>query len=662
MKKNLLSLSLMLFGLSLVAQSPRMSLYEEFTGETCPPCAATNPGLNALLKSTANASKIIAIKWQVPIPSVPSNTWSLYKTNQAEIDWRYRGSTSGGYGYPSQSTATSAISSGINSAPSGRIDGQHQWAFGVSTDHPASLTSGAISTAQSYTSAFSVTMTREWDHSCSAVNVTVSIVATAPFTAVGSLKFRTVMVEREIHFLNQPGTNGEKDFDDVAIKSFPTLQNGVSMAGSWTLGQTQTFTLSCPVPSYVRSKEQVALVGFIQDDGNKKVAQAARADKAVLPSDAAAISNPVVDVTCDNLIHPIVTVSNEGASNAITVMTITPYVDGIAANPTIWTGNLAAGANTQVQLDAVNTPTVNGSHSFSCAIQMNVPNYNLVSNTSKMNYMVASSFTNAPVQEEFMFGIYPPPGWMAVNATGGGGWSRSTTAGSNSFESSKYDFYNSVAGTGGELFLPPLDLIGGDNIQMTFDVAYAQKDVINYDVLDVLASYDCGVSWQPMYSKSGPELATVAPFNYPAWVPTPNDTTNWRKEVITLSGMNKSSVLVKFVTTADGGNNIYIDNVNVAQTDAVGIKNQKASANFLSIYPNPASNNLTIKTVIPNSGKASLKFVNALGQVVYTKDLALNAGQNTIDLNVQDFAAGIYNVMLITENGSSSVKKLNLVK
>ncbi|MBL7933651.1 MAG: T9SS type A sorting domain-containing protein [Bacteroidia bacterium] len=662
MKKNLLSLFLILSGLSLVAQSPRLSLYEEFTGETCPPCAATNPGLNALLKSSTNASKIVAIKWQVPIPSVPSATWSLYKTNQAEIDWRYRSAASGGYGYPSQSTPTSAVSNGINSAPSGRIDGQHQWTFGSSSDHPASLTNGAIATAQSYTSAFSVTMTREWNHSCTAVNLTVNIVATAPFTAVGSLKFRTVMVEREIHFSTQPGTNGEKDFEDVAIKSFPTLQNGISMAGTWTLGQSQTFTMSCPIPSYVRSKEQIALVGFIQDDGNKKVAQAARADKAVLPLDAAAISNPVVDVTCDNLIHPLVTVSNEGQANAITDMTITPYVDGIAGNPTTWTGNLAAGANTQIQLNAVTTPTLNGSHTFSCDIQMNIPNYNLISNTSKMNYMVASVFTNSPVQEEFMYGIYPPTGWMALNTAGGGGWSRSTVAGNNSYESSKYDFYNSVAGTGGELYLPPLDLIGGDNIQMSFDVAYAQRQDGDNDVLDVLASYDCGASWEPMYSKSGAELATTTPYYYPAWVPTPNDVTLWRNEVITLTGMNKSNVLIKFVTTAAGGNNIYIDNVNVAQTDAVGLSNQKISADMMSIYPNPASNNLTVKTVVSDNSKATLKMVNTLGQVVYTKDLALSAGQNSIDLNVQNFATGIYNVVLISENGSSSVKKVNLVK
>src|SRR5688572_26856203 len=145
MKKSLLAV-LMISGAVAFAQTPRLSLYEEFTGETCPPCAATNPGLNAILLTPTNQTKIVAIKWQVPIPSAPTPTWSLYKTNQTEIDWRYRSTGAGGYGYPSQNTATNSITSGINSAPSGRIDGQHQWAFGATSDHPFYMSNAIINT------------------------------------------------------------------------------------------------------------------------------------------------------------------------------------------------------------------------------------------------------------------------------------------------------------------------------------------------------------------------------------------------------------------------------------------------------------------------------------------------------------------------------------
>jgi hypothetical protein len=84
------------------------------------------------------------------------------------------------------------------------------------------------------------------------------------------------LVERKINFLVAPGTNGEKDFEDVVRKSYPTLQAGTSLPTTWTAGQTQTFTVACAIPSYIVDKSQMAFVGFIQDDGNKKVLQAER--------------------------------------------------------------------------------------------------------------------------------------------------------------------------------------------------------------------------------------------------------------------------------------------------------------------------------------------------------------------------------------------------
>jgi hypothetical protein len=161
-----------MLGLGSFAQTPRLCLYEEFTGENCGPCAATNPGLNTLLSSPTNTPKIVAIKWQVPIPSAPSATWSLYQTNKTEIDWRWMT----GPGYYNYVPA-------VNFAPFGKIDGQSQAVFGSpagpNTDHPGNMTNNIIATAQSYTSAFSVTMTRDWDATGSAVNLTVTITASA---------------------------------------------------------------------------------------------------------------------------------------------------------------------------------------------------------------------------------------------------------------------------------------------------------------------------------------------------------------------------------------------------------------------------------------------------------------------------------------------------
>jgi len=665
MKKSLLILGIVMMGISASAQSVRTSLYEEFTGENCPPCASTNPGLNAILLSPTNASKIIAIKWQVPIPSAPSNTWSLYQTNKAEIDWRYRAPASGGYGYASQNSATAAITSqGVNSAPSGRIDGQHQWVFGAASDHPAYINNGVIATAQSYTSAFTINMQREWNYNCSAINLTVNIAATANFNAVGNLIFRTVMVEREINFATAPGTNGEKVFEDVAIKSFPTIQGGTPMAGNWTNGQTMTFTLSCPLPSYVRDKEEVAFVGFIQDDGDKKVAQAARADKAPLPPDGLATLGALVDITCSNAIKPMLNVDNTG-SNAITSIDITPYVDGIAGTSINWTGNIPVGTSSLISLGSIAAPTTPGAHTFSYNVtNMSATPFNVSGNRSPVSFMVVGTPQMDPISEGFVLGAFPPAGWVNINSNGGSGWSRNTQTGAYwipPMQSVKYDFYNNnVIGDSDDLILPAMNLEGAASPEMTFDYAYAQRTTQSNDKLDVLVSDDCGANWTNVWSKSGATLASADPTGN-SYIPNSQEFWQWKTEIFSLDGFNKNSVLVKFVATSGNGNNLYLDNINLQQKNPVGIKQSVNAAYNMNVFPNPTNGLTNITINSPSSVNGKLNVYNAIGQVVFTKDASLTEGSNVISLDVADYANGIYSVVVESTNGSMT-KKFTVTK
>lgn len=655
MKKNLLAFGLLILGATVVAQTPRLVLYEEFTGENCPPCASTNPGLNALLALPTNTAKAVAIKWQVPIPSAPSNTWSLYKTNQVEIDWRWKSVAAGGYGYVPA----------INSAPSSKIDGQEATIFGAASGHPANLTSAVLATAQSYTSAFNITVARDWNYNCSAVTLTVNITATAPFTvsAPGKLTFRCVMVERLIQFSVAPGSNGEKNFEDVAIKSFPTLQNGTPMADSWTIGQSMTFTLNCPLPSYTRKKEEVAFVGFIQDDNNKKVAQAVRSLPASLPPDGLATVAANVGVTCTNSITPVITINNTG-TNPITSMTVVPYIDGNAGAPINWTGNIPVGQNGTVTLGGITSPTAAGAHTFSYNItSLGAAKYNIAGNASSVSFMVAGAPSANPVSEGFTLGVFPPAGWVSINPNQGGTWTRNTQTGGyfQSTQCMKYDFLNNkIVGDVDEMVLPMMDLAGADVPQMTFDYAYAQKSTGGSDQLDVMVSTNCGSTWSTVWSQSGSGLATAPAVDF-AYLPDPNDFTQWQTAVINLTAYNNSSVLVKFVTTAGLGNNLYVDNVNLRQSNPAGIAKATVNGFNLNVFPNPATNMASINVTAPVSVKATVTVLNTLGQVVYSSPTDLAAGNNAIALDVKELSAGVYNVVVSTEK-TTVTRKLTVSK
>ncbi|MGZ3918831.1 MAG: T9SS type A sorting domain-containing protein [Bacteroidia bacterium] len=653
MKKTSILIGLMTAGLFASAQT-RMALYEEFTGENCGPCAATNPGLNTLL--SANASKVIAIKWQVPIPSAPTPTWSLYKTDMADIDARWKAAPNG-YGYPESTSSPTAAY--INSAPNGRMNGEQLNVYGVtgtSYNHPANLTSAAISSAQALPTPFSVNMNVTYDATYSNAVVTVTVTSSSTFTSVGSLVYRLVLVERQVNFATAPGTNGEKDFYDPVRKVYPGA-GGTALTGTWTASQTQTLSINCAIPSYINDKTQMAFVGFIQDDGSKKIWQAARtASVGALPNDIKAVAVAVNGFACGSSITPSLAVLNQG-NTAITAMTITPSIDGVAQTPFTYNGNIAAGATATIALNSY--AATGGNHN----VVLNVTgvsggDINTANNSSAASAALVQTYFAGPVTQAFASATFPPTNWFKINADNGAAtWIWNGTAGFNGAGAAKYDFYNNAnIGDADELYLPPTNLSGVSSPVLSFDVAYAQYSNEN-DQLDVEVSTDCGATWSNIYSKAGSVLATVAAQTSAF---TASSAGQWRHEAVAVPmAANNASVLVKFVATTDYGNNMYIDNVNLGA--AVSIAKSSSTASGFDVYPNPSKGETTIAITSATAGSAKITVINTLGQIVYTKEVNLNLGANSFQFDTKDLASGIYNVV-VDANSTSSVKKLTVTK
>jgi hypothetical protein len=507
-------------------------------------------------------------------------------------------------------------------------------------------------------------MQRAWNYNCSAVTLTINVTASANFTATGNLVFRTVLVERVINFSVQPGTNGEKDFYDAARKSYPSIQAGTPLPNAWINGQSTTFTLNCVLPNYIQKKSEVAFVGFIQDEGDKTVKQACRADKVALPPDGLAAIAANVEVTCTNQITPKLTVQNTGTS-PITSIDITPYVDGVAGSPITWTGNIPVSTTSMITLSSITAPTAAGAHTFSYNItSMSGPLFNITGNSSMVSFMVVQGAQGTPVVEGFLTGTFPPAGWVNVNPNQGTGWVRTTAAGGyfqTPANSAKYDFFNNTAiGDQDELILPPMDLSGSTDVEMSFDWAYAQRNSASNDKLEVFVSSDCGANWNSVWMSQGATLATTMTAN--AYTPTDiNEFTQWQTAVIALPGYNKSSVLAKFVVTNDNGNNLYLDNINLAQKNPTGISKIETAGVNANVFPNPAVNAANVVINSNVSGTAKINVTNTMGQVIISKTLSVQNGANTVAIDLKDVAAGVYNVVIATNEGSVT-KKLTVSK
>ncbi len=653
MKKNLLALGIVLVGVTAVAQVPRKTLFEEFTGENCAPCASTNPGLNVILAANPN---VIPIKWQVPIPSAPSATWSLYQTNITEINWRYQGA---GYGYQSQNTATNAITNGINSAPSGRFDGQHQWTFGATSDHPAYVSNTVINAAASATTPFSIAMNATWDNTFTNAVVSVTVTAASAFTSSAALVYRLCLIERKINFASAPGTNGEKDFEDVVRKSYPSIQAGTSLPTTWTPGQSQTFTIACAAPSYIVNKGEQAFVGFIQDDGNKKVWQAYRTPKPSIPNDAALNTlNINQGLSCATNFTPTVNVVNNGPT-AITAMTLVPYINGLAQAPINWTGSIAGLGNTNISLNSYTA--ANGSNTFSVNITNVLGGDIVTSNNSKqLLFGVANTYYGGAVVEPFTLVSFPPVNWFMLNPDAGVyTWKKSTTVGNGGVGSAQYDFYNNASvGDIDELYIKPLDFTGVATPTLSFDHAYTSYSSNEVDGLEVKVSTNCGTTWTTVFSKFGPALYT-APVTTGTFVPSAS---NWTTNVINLpTAANQAQVLVKFVATNDFGNMLYIDNVNLNASLTTSIKSSTTNDFNVELFPNPSSEFTNLNVTTQSATSAKILVYSIIGQLVSEKAVTLTEGFNNIVIDTKTLSSGVYNVILSTNSGNT-VKKLTVNK
>lgn len=253
MKKTLLLCGLLAYGLSLNAQE-RLVLYEEFTGENCPPCASTNPPLDQLMDQ--HEDKIIKIQYQVPIPSA-GPIYNQYK-NEPNTRRSYYG---------------------VNFAPWGQMDGQLPPGLPASQSNPAhpgyvvQLGPNCIISAQAVPTPFSVEISSYEINSIGELNATVKVTSSSTFTGQ-NMKLRAVITET-LNFTTAPGTNGETYFPNVVRKMFPSPA-GQDIAASWSGNQTETYQISGVVPSYVNLEENATkFVVWVQSDADKKVYQSA---------------------------------------------------------------------------------------------------------------------------------------------------------------------------------------------------------------------------------------------------------------------------------------------------------------------------------------------------------------------------------------------------
>ncbi len=198
---------------------------------------------------------------------------------------------------------------------------------------------------------------------------------------------------------------------------------------------------------------------------------------------------------------------------------------------------------------------------------------------------------------------------------------------------------------------------------LTFDYSWASTAqsfaLHTADSMNVFASTDCGVNWSNIYKKgthSGTAVLINAGSITGSFTPT-NAQVWWKQVSIPLSNvLIKPNVMFRFqVMSSVGGNNFYIDNINIG-TPTTAIEDL-SSVSDISIFPNPTHGDATLNLDLSKAGNLSVKVYDIQGkEVMNVFDGWLNAGEAQMTIEGSSkLSTGVYIVNV--KAGESVIQK-----
>jgi PKD repeat protein len=241
--------------------------------------------------------------------------------------------------------------------------------------------------------------------------------------------------------------------------------------------------------------------------------------------------------------------------------------------------------------------------------------------------------------------------WEAVNLSNNNAWTIETAAANSGTKSAKLVNFGQATGNVDELVSAPIDLSvvpSTGSVTLSFRYAYRKKTTSDVEYLKVFVSGNCGDVWAQRKTLGGSQLSTLT--SSTSWKPAQQS--DW----ITVHMVNvtnqyfTSNFKMKFRFESDGGNNIYLDDINLYSGEPsdnilLGINDLNDITN-VELYPNPTEGDVHIKFSANQAEKMVVQITDITGKVVSTSQIASKEGSNLIIVPTDGMSSGTYFVKL----------------
>jgi PKD repeat protein len=241
--------------------------------------------------------------------------------------------------------------------------------------------------------------------------------------------------------------------------------------------------------------------------------------------------------------------------------------------------------------------------------------------------------------------------WSIYDAAGNRRFAIYNGTGSSGSKCVKLSNFNETVSTVDELMSGSVDLstvIAPETVTLSFRYAYRKKVTANSESLKLMVSTDCGTTWTTRKTLSGIGLSALTATS--AWTPT--TASDWTTVHITTitSSYFTSNFRYKFQFNGNGGNNIYLDDINLyagAPSDELvtgfaGIAEETSNLTEVEVYPNPTEGELNVHFSVPANEAVEIQIQDITGKIVNDQFVKAAVGSNLVLLDASTLSSGIY--------------------
>jgi hypothetical protein len=242
--------------------------------------------------------------------------------------------------------------------------------------------------------------------------------------------------------------------------------------------------------------------------------------------------------------------------------------------------------------------------------------------------------------------------WRVENPNGNNTFELTGTAAYTGTNSVRLVNATNMSGQMDELVSTTYNMAGVPGINLTFRYAFARRTASNDDRLRIFVTNNCGETWSLRQQLRGSTNLTTGGNTTASFVPNQDQ---WGfAEVTNISNSyHVSDFRFKFEFESAGGNNLYIDDINLNGA-SVGLDELMAGdATALIVVPNPATDEARVVLNLSDAGRGTVELLDVLGrriQVLHEGQMA--QGAHRFDIPVNTLQSGMYFIRL--QQGSTN--------